>query len=207
MATQIGVDNLVYATMTTEGTATTPPVWEVPKPALGVMSITINANASQETLFADNGPYETAATLGNIEVEIQKTELTTENKADLLGHAIDSAGGLVSSSNDSPPWVAVGFRALKSNGKYRYVWLYQGKFMEPEDSVETKGDAVAFQTPTISGQFATIATEVTVGLKAGGTVKKKPWKYDLDEESPGMDATVAAAWFTAVTLPKAVAGP
>jgi len=121
MATRIGCDNLVYAKMTTEDTVDQAPVYGEVNAAPGVMSININPNGSLETLFADDGPMETATTLGKIDVEIQKNELTTQNKADLLGHEIDGNGAVVYSDNDVPPYVAIGFRTLKSNGKYRYV--------------------------------------------------------------------------------------
>ena len=119
MSTRIGCDNLVYAKMTTEDTAATVPVYGEVVPAIGVMSLNINPNGSQETLFADDGPMDTASTLGKIEVEIQKNELTTQQKADLLGHSIDTNGALVYGDSDVPPYVAIGFRSLKSSGKYR----------------------------------------------------------------------------------------
>ena len=198
MATRIGCDNLVYAIMKTEETADAAPVYDTVVPAPGVMSLNINPNGSQETLFADDGPMEVASTLGNIEVEIQKNELTTQNKADLLGHVIDGKGALVYGDSDIPPWVAIGFRTLKSNGKYRYVWLYKGKFNEPEDANETKGDSINFQTDTISGQFTRLNYAYTVGGK-----KVRPWKYELDQDSNGADTDLPATWFTAPLFPVA----
>lgn len=196
MATRIGCDNLVYAIQTKEDTATTAPVYDTPKPAPGVMSISINPNASQETLFADDGPMETATTLGKIEVEIKKNELTTENKADLLGHTIDGAGGLVYGDSDVPPFVAIGFRSLKSNGNYRCVWLYKGKFTDPEDQNETKGDGINFQADTIKGQFVKLNYPVTVADKS-----VRMWKYELDGDSPGISDAVMASWFESVKMP------
>lgn len=196
MATRIGCDNLVYAKMKTEDTTTSAPVYDTVVPAPGVMSLNINPNGAQETLFADDGPMETASTLGKIEVEIQKSELTTQNKADLLGHEIDAKGALVYADSDIPPWVAVGFRTLKSNGNYRYVWLYKGKFTEPEDSNETKGDSINFQTDTISGQFTRLNYEVTVNGK-----KKRAWKYELDQDNADADAATITSWFTAPVMP------
>ena len=196
MATRIGCDNLVYATMTTEDTASAAPVYGTVKPAIGVMSLNINPNGAQETLFADDGPMETASTLGRIEVEIQKNELTTENKADLLGHQIDSKGALVYGDSDIPPWVAIGFRTLKSNGNYRYCWLYKGKFTEPEDSNETKGDSINFQTDTINGQFTRLNYAYTLNGK-----KVRPWKYELDQDYEHADPTTISSWFTAPVLP------
>lgn len=198
MATRIGCDNLVYAKMITEDTKETAPVYDTVKPAIGVMSLNINPNGSQETLFADDGPMDTASTLGRIEVEIQKAELTTENKADLLGHTIDSKGALIYADNDIPPWHAIGFRTLKSNGKYRYVWLYKGKFNEPEDNNETKGDSINFQADTISGQF----TKLTYAYKVNGE-EKRPWKYELDADYETADETTIADWFKAPVMPAA----
>ena len=198
MATRIGCDNLVYATMTTEDTASAPPVYGEVKQAIGVMSLNINPNGAQETLFADDGPMETASTLGRIEVEIQKNELTTENKADLLGHQIDAKGALVYGDSDIPPWVAIGFRTLKSNGNYRHVWLYKGKFTEPEDSNETKGDSINFQSDTINGQFTRLNYAYTINSK-----KVRPWKYELDQDHTSADATTIGKWFEAPVMPSA----
>lgn len=198
MATRIGCDNLVYAPMTTEDTASTPPAYGEVKQAIGVMSLNINPNGAQETLFADDGPMETASTLGRIEVEIQKNELTTENKADLLGHQIDAKGALVYGDSDIPPWVAIGFRTLKSNGNYRHVWLYKGKFTEPEDSNETKGDSINFQSDTINGQFTRLNYAYTINSK-----KVRPWKYELDQDHTSADATTIGKWFEAPVMPSA----
>lgn len=196
MATRIGCDNLVYAKMTTEDTDSVAPVYGTVTPALGVMSVNINPNGAQETLFADDGPMETASTLGKIEVEIQKSELTTQNKADLLGHQIDAKGALVYGDSDVPPWVAIGFRTLKSNGNYRYVWLYKGKFTEPEDANETKGDSINFQTDTISGQFTRLNMSYTLNGK-----KVRPWKYEIDQDSESADAETILSWFTKPVMP------
>ena len=196
MATRIGCDHLVYAPMATEDTVSAEPVYGEVVSAPGVMSININPNGAQETLFADDGPMETASTLGRIEVEIQKNELTVQNKADLLGHQIDAKGGLVYGDSDVSPWVAIGFRTLKSNGNYRYVWLYKGKFTEPEDANETKGDSINFQSDTISGQFTRLNKEYTVGAK-----KVRPWKYEMDQDHPSVDNATITGWFSAPVFP------
>lgn len=198
MATRIGCDNLVYAIMETEETTSIDPTYKAVKAAPGVMSLNINANGSVETLFADDGPMETATTLGKIEVEIQKNALTVENKADLLGHNVDANGVLVSGDSDVPPWVAIGFRTLKSNGTYRYVWLYKGKFTEPEDNNETKGDGINFQSDTIKGQFAKLNKEYTVNGKTS-----RPYKVEADEEYAALKEGVITKWFEAPYLPGA----
>lgn len=198
MAMRIGCDHLVYALMTTEETATAAPVYDTVVPAPGVMSLNINPNASLATAFFDDGPGDTASTLGNIDVEIQKNALTSQNKVDLLGHSLDANGGVVYGGDDTPPWVAIGFRTLKSNGKYRYVWLYKGRFADPEDNNETKADSINFQSDTIVGQFVKLAYPITIGGK-----EKKVWKYEIDADAPTANQGVMDTWFNNVVLPAA----
>ena len=199
-ATRIGCDNAVAAIMTEASDGT--PSYGAIKALPGLMGLSINPNASTDTIFFDDGPGDTAATLGKVDVEIEKNALGTDEKAFLLGHKIDVNGGLVYGANDVPPWVAIGFRTLKSNGTYRYIWLYKGKFVDPEEANETKGDSVNFQTDKIKGNFVKLNTAYTVGGKS-----VQPYKYELDEEADGINPNVIAQWFTQVMLPGASITP
>lgn len=194
MATRIGCDNLVYAELDKDSQESLD--YKDIKPLPGVMTLNINPNASVDTIFYDDGPGETATTLGNVDVEIEKNELTTEQKAALLGHKVDDKGAILYGVNDVPPWVAIGFRTLKSNGTYRYVWLYKGKFHEPEDNNQTKGDSIEFQSETINGQFVMTDHEFDMGDR-----KIRPWKYEVDEESDAADETLISSWFDEVKQP------
>lgn len=185
---RIGCSNLVYAPLTTDSGTELTYGEVVPLPR--VMKVNINPNPSSETLFADDGPSDTAVTLGKIEVEIDKAALTTTEKAALLGHTVDTEGVLVSGANDVAPYVAIGFKTLKSDGTYRYVWLLKGKFMEPEDNNETKGDSISFQNDTIKGEFAKTDRIFTVGGKS-----VQPWKVEVNEGDTDA-ATAIASWFT-----------
>ena len=201
MATRIGVSNFHFAVMTTEDTTKAAPEYDAPVSAPGLMSLNINPNSSIDTLFADDGPFESASTIGKVEVEIQKNYLATSEKATLLGKSVDSNGGLIYSSTDTPPWVAIGFKSLKSNGKYRYCWLYKGKFQDPEDNNETKGDSINWQSDTITGNFVRLKYEYTIGSE-----KKAPYKYEIDEDDASDNTGAAkaiASWFTTVVMPNA----
>ena len=178
----IGLRNLVYAKMLTD-----PPYgqgqasYEKPKLIAGAISANINPNASTETLFADDGPFETATTIGQIEVELNVADLPLEVQAELLGHTYQN-GVLIRKAGDVPPWVAIGFKSLKSNGKFRYTWLAKGKFSIPEQNNQTKGDSVEFQTPTITGSF----------------VKREcddEWERHIDEDDENFTPEMAANWF------------
>ena len=80
-------------------------------------------------------------------------DLLSTVAAKLLGARVDQNGALVNSTDDIAPYVAVGFRAKKPNGKYRYFWLYRVKFGVPSTNLATKGESITFQTPTTTGRF------------------------------------------------------
>jgi len=150
MAT-IGLRDVYYAKLLTDPVEGTP-TYATPKHIAGAISANVNPNSSSATLFADDGPSDTAATLGEISLELNMKDLDLATQAELLGHTLDN-GVLKKKGADVPPWVAVGFRTLKSNGSYRYYWLNKGKFATPEEDLQTKGDSIEFQTPTITGSF------------------------------------------------------
>jgi phi13 family phage major tail protein len=197
-STKIGCDHLVYAILTADTNEEL--TYDAPVALPGVMSLNVNPNASMATIFYDDGPGESASTLGQIEVEINKNALSTAEKAALLGHGIDANGSLIYGANDTPPWVAIGFRTLKANGTYRYVWLLKGKFMEVEDNNETRNDSVNFQNDVITGQFAKTNKSFTIGGKI-----VYPWKTELDEEHTTANEITIGKWFDKVYLPSDVA--
>lgn len=176
----IGLSNLVYAKLIDDpkgGKAT----YEAPKHLVGAITANINPNASTETLFADDGPYETASTIGSISLELNVTDIPLEQQADLLGHTYQG-GVLIRKSSDIPPWVAVGFKSLKSNGSYRYTWLAKGKFAASEQANQTKGDAISWNTPTIGGSFVKRNSD-------------DEWERHIDEDDLDYVPSMGANWF------------
>ncbi|MNB67230.1 hypothetical protein D3C81_309330 [compost metagenome] len=176
---RIGFKDLFYAKLEEDSTGSI--VYGSPVRLAKAITGTVTPTVNTETLFADDGPAETASSIGGIEVQYGIDDLSLPTQADLLGKQIVD-GVLIDSNDDIAPYVAVGFRSLKSNGKYRYVWLLKGKFSIPEDSYETKGETPSFQTPTISGTFVTRDHD-------------GHWRFTGDEDQAGFDGT---NWFTAV---------
>lgn len=179
---KIGVDNLHFFPITkddetgvTYGAGTAIP---------GTVSIEINPATDKATLYADNMAWETANSMGEVEVSIELADLPKSVQAALLGHTIDGATGrLISKSTDESPYVGISFAALKGNGATRYVRLAKGRFVESEDNYQTKGENIEFQTQSITANFV---------------VRKydKVWKetIDSDDTETGVADTIAA-WF------------
>lgn len=203
MAMKIGCSDLHYALYKIDP-ETKAESWATPVPAAGVMSLNINMNPSLATAFFDDAPGESAATLGNIEVEIQKSELTSAEKAIFLGHKLDKNGALITSGDDVAPELAIGFKNLRSDGTYRYVWMLRGKFSEPEDNNTTKGESVEFQNETFTGRFMKVENDVEIEIEgstpeAPKTIKKKPIKTEIREGDAGADSIIPT-WFSKVYL-------
>lgn len=179
MAT-IGLKDVHYAMLLTDPVTGTP-TYGSPVSMAGAITASINANSSAETLFADDGPSDTASTLGEIELELNMADLSLAVQAALLGHTLVN-GILKRKSSDTPPWLAIGFRSLKSNGAYRYVWLNKGKFAVPEEEYNTKGDSIEFTTPKISGKFVKRDND-------------DEWKRETDEDVGGFNPSYVTTWF------------
>lgn len=112
---------------------------------------------------------------------------------DLTGARIDDNGVLISTSEDGGDPVAIGFRAKKPNGKYRYFWLYRVKFGIPATNLATKGDSITFSTPTIQGT-------VMRRNKVDGN-DQHPWKAEANADDSGMDAALIKDWYKEVYEP------
>lgn len=181
----VGVSNLHYALLTDDdenGASYSAPVRMV-----GAIEIDIKPSVESATLFADDGPAETASTLGEIEVTINLADLPHAAQAAVLGHTLGADGVLLAKSTDSPPYLAIGFEALKANGKKRFVWLPKGKFQLPEENYKTKGENVEFQTPSITAKFVKRVYDTL-------------WKKTADEDNTGYVSTTGDNWYTAATL-------
>lgn len=171
----------IYIALLTEDSVGGKATYEAPERLAGAISANINPNSSSSTLFADDGPSDTAATLGEISLELNVKDIPLPMQAKLLGHTFEG-GVLIKKGGDVPPWLAVGFRTLKSNGSYRYYWLTKGKFTTPEEDLKTKGDSVEFTTPTIKGSFVKRDSD-------------DEWQRQADSDETE-SATAIAKWFT-----------
>lgn len=188
MAT-IGLRDLHYALLLTDPVPG-PATYKEPVRIIGAITANINPNSSSATLFADDGPSDTASTMGEISLELNVADIPLEVQAVLLGHTYED-GILKKKGSDTPPWVAIGFRTLKSNGTYRYMWLNKGKFALPEEDYQTKGDSVEFKTPTISGSFVKRDSD-------------DEWERTSDEDTTEFKPEYITSWFTGPITPTVV---
>ncbi len=185
MAT-IGLDNLVYAPITSDDDADEE--YGEPKKLAKAMTASLSVELNEATLYADDGAAESVKEFKSGTLSLGIDNIGTQNAAELTGATVDKNGVLVSSDTDIAPYVAVGFRAKKANGKYRYFWLYRVKFGIPSSEMQTKGDSITFSTPTIDG---TIYRRNKADSKG-----RHNWKAEVTNGEAGVSAETIKSWFT-----------
>lgn len=188
MAT-IGLDKLYYAPITEDGNGNE--TYGTPVQLAKAISADLSIELNEATLFADDGQAEAVKEFKSGTLSLGIDDIGSEKAAALVGATIDSNGVLISSGEDVSRYVAVGFRAKKSNGKYKYYWLYRVLFGVPATNLATKGDSITFSTPTIEGT-------ILRRNKIDGA-NKHPWKAEITESDD--NASTIGSWYTSVYEP------
>ena len=157
------------------------------------MTAELSVELAEATLYADDGAAEVVKEFQSGTLTLGVDNIGLSVAADLTGATIDNNNVLVSTSEDGGDPVAIGFRAKKANGKYRYFWLYRVIFSIPATNLTTKGESIEFSTPSIEGT-------VLRRNKLDGQ-GKHPWKAEVSEDSTGVSASVISGWYTEVYEP------
>jgi len=186
----IGLDNMVYAKITEDAGGVE--TYAVPQILAKAIKADLNIETADAALYADDAlAYAIKAFKGG-KLSLGVEDIGVAVAADLTGASVDDNGVLVASGEDDGVLVAVGFRALKPDNHYRYFWLYRVKFAVPSTNLQTKGDSIQFQTPTVEGTI--------MRRNKADANGKHAWKAEVTEGDPGV-AAVIAAWFTQVYEP------
>ena len=190
MAT-IGLDMLYYAPITED--ADGDETYGTPAKLAKAISADLSVELAEATLYADDGAAEVVKEFKSGKLSLGVDDIGAPVAAELTGVQIDDNRVVISSSEDGGKPVAVGFRAKKANGKYRYYWLYRVKFGIPATNLATKGDSITFSTPTIEGT-------VLRRNKPDGR-NNHPWKAEVTEGDTDVPTSVITDWFTNVYEP------
>ncbi len=190
MAT-IGLDKLFYANIEEDDQGYE--TYGEPQVLAKAMTADLTVELNEATLYADDGAAEVVKEFKAGTLSLGVDDIGAAVASDLTGTTIDSNGVVISTSEDGGRPVAVGFRAKRSNGKYRYFWLYRVKFGIPATNLATKGDSITFSTPTIEG---TIMRRNRPDFQ-----DKHPWKAEVTEGAEGVSDTVIQNWYNSVYEP------
>lgn len=179
---QVGLKNFHYAVLKSDDELGV--TYDTVKAIKGLISADIKPSASSDTLYADDGPYDTDTVLGDITVTIETADLSMTQQAELLGHEYKN-GVLISKASDKAPYIGIAFQSAKSNGSIRFVKVLKIKFEEQQETTKTQNNKVAFQTPKLEG-------------KAICRVFDGQWKRTADSDATDFVASIADNWYKAM---------
>ena len=195
MAT-IGLDKLYYAPITEDENGEE--TYGTPVQLAKAISAELSVELAEATLYADDGASEVVKEFKSGTLSLGVDDIGPSVASDLSGVTIDKNNVIIASSEDTTSPVAIGFRAKKSNGKYKYFWLYRVKFGIPASSLATKGYSITFSTPTIEGT-------IMRRNKPDGK-NNHPWKAEVTEGDTGVETSVITNWYSKVYEPVYSAG-
>lgn len=188
----IGLDSLYIAEVTADTSATysaETPEYFAPAAQASQAPVT-----SQETVYADDTPMFVIGIEAETNLQLTVTGVPLAMAAKVLGKDFDVASGRMFDAAGSPPYVALGFRTLKSDQEsYRYYWYLKGQFSVPNEEAAARAGNVDPKTTQL--MFKAIRTMHLFDV--GGT--DKPVKRVVgDDDTTNFDAT---GWFSQVQTP------
>jgi len=149
---------------------------------------TVDPKTSSDKTYSDDAVEDIFNDFESIDIGLDINTLSNADRAIIQGSTIVN-GMILDNKNDEPPFLALGFRAIKTNGKYRYVWLLKGKFALASDDYETRQEKRNPKTQSLKAEF--------VPREHDGY-----WRFMVDEDDEGIDPEVITNWFTTVpTVP------
>lgn len=176
----IGLNYSVYAALTENDSAGTH-TYGTGKRGRKMIKADIKINTSDDPLYADNGIAESLKEFIDGTITMNQDEITDTMKTDFIGNTTksvtvgeDSVTEVVSSDTDVSPYVGIGFiqhKTVDKVRKYRAIFFPKVQFAEPDESAETKGKNISWQTPSIVG---------TIMRRNDGTWKEEATIDDLD---------------------------
>ena len=134
----------------------------------GYASVT-PGNTDPDILYADDIEFHVLYADPKVTFKVKMADIPLTIQEMLFSNTVDDNGVLIRTAQDTPPYFAVGFKSVKSDGNYRYVWLYKVRAKPLTENYATKeGDTVTRQTGeveftaikrTFDGHYQAVADE------------------------------------------------
>ena len=146
VSSTVGLKNMVLAPLTVDTEAAV--TYGALQLVAGAIEATITPeNTDPEIQYADDIEFDVLYPDPELSFKTKMADIPLAIQETIFGNAIDDNGVLVRASVDKPPYYAVGFKSEKSNGTYRFVWLYKVRAKPVTETYATKeGGTVTRQT-------------------------------------------------------------
>ena len=146
VASTVGLKNVVIAPLM-EDSETTHTYGTLQLMAGAIEASITPENADPDVQHADDVEFSVLYPDPELSFKTKMADIPLTIQEMIFGNAIDDNGVLVRTASDRPPYFAVGFKSEKSDGTFRYVWLFKVRAKPVTETYATKeGTSVTRQT-------------------------------------------------------------
>lgn len=188
VASTVGLKNVVIAPLT-EDTDTSHTYGELQLVAGAIEATITPDNTDPDIQYADDIEFDVLYPDPELTFSTSMADVPLAIQEMIFGNQIDDNGVLVRTASDRPPYFAVGFKSEKSDGAFRYVWLYKVRAKPMTESYKTK------EGKTITRQNGSVEWTAIKRTHDGR------YQAVADEGQNGFDASKAAAFLETVYEP------
>ncbi|MDQ7095943.1 Ig-like domain-containing protein [Desulfosporosinus sp. PR] len=177
--------------------------FDTPQYYKNVQELDIKPKINTDKAYGENRLIDQAVAFDSADISLNLYDLTSAQRGYLLGQTTPTGGGTIAASGDTPPFIAVLYKAPLRGGDYRYGVIYKTLFQPPDDTMKgLEGKPDLSQVPKLTG-----TAQPTEWGFVDGNKTKHPWEYHIDTTDPNCPADIDSTWFNAVTVPGADATP
>ena len=194
VASTVGLKNVVIAPLT-EDTDTSHTYGELQLVAGAIEATITPDNTDPDIQYADDIEFDVLYPDPELTFSTSMADVPLAIQEMIFGNQIDDNGVLVRTASDRPPYFAVGFKSEKSDGAFRYVWLYKVRAKPMTESYKTK------EGKTITRQNGSVEWTAIKRTHDGR------YQAVADEGQNGFDASKAATFLETVYEPAFTTGP
>ena len=188
VASTVGLKNVVIAPLT-EDTDTSHTYGELQLVAGAIEATITPDNTDPDIQYADDIEFDVLDPDPELTFSTSMADVPLAIQEMIFGNQIDDNGVLVRTASDRPPYFAVGFKSEKSDGAFRYVWLYKVRAKPMTESYKTK------EGKTITRQNGSVEWTAIKRTHDGR------YQAVADEDENGFDASKAATFLQSVYEP------
>lgn len=175
VSSTVGLKNVVIAPLTEDTEAAL--TYGTLQLLAGAMEASITPeNADPDIQYADDIEFDVLYPDPELSFKTKMADIPLQIQEMIFGNQIDDNGVLIRTASDKPPYFAVGFKSEKSNGAYRYVWLFKVRAKPITENYATKeGKTITRQTGEVEwtaikrthdGHYQAVADEGQNGFTA-----------------------------------------
>ena len=194
VASTVGLKNVVIAPLT-EDTDTSHTYGELQLVAGAIEATITPDNTDPDIQYADDIEFDVLYPDPELTFSTSMADVPLAIQEMIFGNQIDDNGVLVRTASDRPPYFAVGFKSEKSDGTFRYVWLFKVRAKPMTESYKTK------EGKTITRQNGSVEWTAIKRTHDGR------YQAVADEGQNGFDASKAATFLETVYEPAFTAEP